>query len=110
MTRARYVPEDLGCEVAAPSGYYQPLEEAFLDRDGKRLLYILGTACIEASCCGIGSWQYLRVEGYVGENDSPKSQGGGEYLEIDTIDIDSEKSAIIKLLLGKHPGARIEFR
>lgn len=110
MTRARYVPEALGCEVAAPSGYYQPLEEAFLDRHGKRLLYILGTACVDASCCGTSSWAYLRVEGYVIEDDSLQCRGDGMNLEIDTIDNDSERAAIGKLLSGKHPGARVEFR
>jgi hypothetical protein len=110
MTSARYVPEDLGCEVAAPSGYYQPLEEAFLGLSGKRLLYILGTACIDASCCGTSSWQYLRVEGFVVENDSPQSKGDADYVEVDTIEDDADKAAIRELLLGKHPGARIEFR
>jgi hypothetical protein len=110
MTRTIYVPEDFGNEVATPSGYYQPLEEESIDYNGKRLFYILGTACIEASCCGIGSWEYLRVEGYVVENDSSQSQDGETYPEIETVENDSEKTAITKLLLDKHPGARIEFR
>ncbi len=110
MVRARYVPEEFGNEVEAPSGYYQPLEEAFLDHDGKRLLYIVGSACIDASCCGISSWKYLRVEGYVVGNDAPPSENAGTYLEVDTIDSESEKTAIRRLLLDKHPGVRIEFR
>jgi len=110
MARTVYVREDFGDEVAAPSGYYQPLEEAFVDYNGKRLLCIVGTACIEASCCGIGSWLYLRVEGYVVDNDSSQSQSGGTCQEIETIEDDGEKRAITKLLLDKHPGARIEFR
>jgi hypothetical protein len=81
-----------------------------MDYNGKQLLYIVGTACIEASCCGIGSWKYLRVEGYVIEKDSSRSQGDRTYLEIETIENDSDKAAISKLLLDKHPGARIEFR
>jgi hypothetical protein len=110
VARSRYVPEDLGNEVAAPSGYYQPLEESFLDYDGKRVLYILGTACIEASCCGIGNWAYLRVEGYVVEGDSSLGEDNGRYDEIETIEDDNEKTAISRLLLEKHPGARLEFR
>lgn len=110
MSRTRYAREDLGSELAAPSGYYQPLEEAVLDHNGKRLLYVLGTACIDASCCGVGSWEYLRVEGYVVDADSSWSQGDGTYLEIDTIEDSGEKAAIGKLLLDEHPGARVEFR
>jgi len=110
MTRSRYVPDDFGNEVAAPSGYYQPLEEGFLDYEGKRLLYTLGTACIEASCCGRGSWNYLRVEGYVVEDDAADRQAGGQPLEIDTIEDANERAELSKVLLEKHPGVRIEFR
>jgi hypothetical protein len=110
VTRTRYSSEDFGNEVAAPSGYYVPLEEGSVYYNGKRLLYVLGTACMEASCCGIGSWQYARVEGYVVENDSSQSQSEGTGNEIETIVDDAERKTITKLLLDKHPGARIEFR
>jgi hypothetical protein len=109
MARSSYVPEDLGNEIAAPSGYYQPLEAGFLDYGGKRLLYTLGTACVEASCCGRGSWNYLRVEGYVVGN-AADGQVAGQPLEIDSIEDESERSAIGRLLLEKHPGVRIEYR
>jgi hypothetical protein len=110
MARAAYVPEDFGKEVAAPSGYYLPLEEVSIEYNGKRLLYILGSACIEASCCGTGSWKYVRVEGYVVENDPSQGQSDGVHPEVDTIESSSEGAAISELLLEKHPGARIEFR
>lgn len=110
MTIRNYVPEVFGDEVAAPSGYYVPLEEGFVHYNGRRLLYVSGTACIEASCCGIGSWQYARVEGYVVENDSSQSHGDGTGLEIETIEDEGDRMAIRTLLLDKHPGARIEFR
>jgi hypothetical protein len=110
VARSIYVPEDFGNEVVAPSGYYVPLEEAFIEYNGRRLLFILGNYCIEASCCGVGSWSYLRVEGYViGKYDS-KRQTDEAYFEIETIENDIEKTEISKLLLDKHPGVRIEFR
>lgn len=110
MARSRYAPEGFGSEVTAPSGYYQPLEEGFAEFRGRRLLYTLGCACIEASCCGIGSWEYLRVEGYVVENSVPENERGAKEIEIDTIETAEERAVISKLLLDKHPGVRIEFR
>jgi hypothetical protein len=109
VARVTYSPDDLGKEVVAPSGYYQPLEEGSLDYAGKRLLYTLGTACIEASCCGRGTWDYLRVEGYVIAGASADLTGGLP-VEIDTVEEVAERAAIIGLLQEKHPGARIEFR
>ena len=105
-----YVPEDFGTEVVAPSGYYQPIKEELLDYDGKQVLYVLGSACIEASCCGIGSWAYLRVQGYVVGEGDPGDENGRKATQIDTITADGDKRTIGTLLLARHPGARIEFR
>lgn len=110
MARSLYTHEELGREIEAPSGYYQPMEEAWLAFQGRHLLYVLGTACIEASCCGVGSWSYLRVEGYSAEDDpAPKLQERGR-LSIDTIGERGEREAITALLRERHPGTRIEFR
>jgi hypothetical protein len=110
MARVVYIPDDFGNEIVAPSGYYQPHQEESIDYNGRRLLYTLGTACIEASCCGKGSWAYLRVEGYVVDSDSSQGRDGGTHLEVETIEDSGEKVAIGKLLSERHPGARIEFR
>jgi hypothetical protein len=110
MTRSTYVPEDFGSELAAPSGYYQPQTQALLDHDGRLLLYILGTACIEASCCGVGSWSYVRVEGYLLEPGSFETRRKGTPVEIDTVDDPGQRAVIGALLLEKHPGSRVEFR
>jgi hypothetical protein len=110
MARATYIPEDVGNEVSAPSGYYQPVDKAIIDYEGKKILYTSGVACIEASCCGTGSWQYLRVEGYVVDNEPYQDRSFEDRIEIETIEDDGEKKAISKRLLERHPGARIEFR
>ena len=110
MARATYIPEDVGNEVSAPSGYYQPIDKALVDHEGRKVLYTSGIVFIEASCCGIGSWQYVRVEGYVVENEPYQEVSFDNRIEIETIEGDGERSAISKLLLERHPGARIEFR
>jgi hypothetical protein len=117
MSHQPYTPCDTGTEVQAPWGYYQALGEGSLEYAGKRVVYTLGSACIEASCCGKGSWDYARVEGYEVEGGcAPVSGGdagggpGSSPLEIDTIEASQDKAAIAKLLLQKHPGVRVEFR
>jgi hypothetical protein len=110
MAQAKYVPEELGKEVAAPAGYYLPLHEESLEHAGRRLLFVVGSACIEASCCGVGSWEYLRVEGYVIEDGLSAKREPGTSLVIETIEDLSEQTAIRRLLGQKYPRARIEFR
>lgn len=112
MARVTYVTEALGAEMEAPSGYYVPREEAFLEHEGKRLLYILGTMCIEASCCGIGRWDYVRVHGYVADTESETSAASerSSELQIDTIEDVGEKQSVVKQLLVLYPDVRVEFR
>jgi hypothetical protein len=74
------------------------------------LLYVLGNYCIEASCCGVGSWNYLRVEGYVLQAPDPEPRTPDTHFEIETIENDLDKKQIGRLLLDKYPGVRIEFR
>ena len=110
MARVTYVPEEFGREVEAPSGYYVPTGEELVDYAGRRLLCVVGSSCIEASCCGVGSWNYLRVEGYVVEAGDEHAPCGSNAIEIDTIEGGGERTAISNLLLARYPGARIEFR
>mgnify|MGYP000906383705 CR=1 FL=1 len=111
---AALVVRQLADEAVAPSGYYQPLEQTVVEHDGRRLLYTLGMACIEASCCGVGSWSYARVEGYLAEEGSADSpavpRDGNAPIEVDTIETTEERATITRLLTEKHPGVRVEFR
>jgi hypothetical protein len=118
MAKSSYVPEDYSSEVQAPWGYYQALSEDFVDFRGRRVLYTRGSACIEASCCGKGSWEYLRVEGYLIEDEESHDHAPDDVhgasdrrsVDVDSIEEPEEKAALTKLLLEKHPGVRIEFR
>jgi hypothetical protein len=112
MTRSSYSHSDIGTEVQAPWGYYQALEEGHLAYSGRQVLYTLGSACIEASCCGKGSWSYARVEGYLVEGGSTRDPGDPDArpVEIDTVEDSGERAEIAKLVVERHPGVRAEFR
>ena len=110
MAKSTYSTGDFEEEVQAPWGYYQPLEVDTLEFKSRPVLYTLGSACIEASCCGKGSWNYARVEGYVTGGGPGWRPSGREPVEIDTIEDPGERSEIAKLLSTKYPSIRVEFR
>ncbi|MBP1706820.1 MAG: hypothetical protein H6Q39_544 [Chloroflexi bacterium] len=104
----KYLRPLLGQEVAAPAGYYLPQEEGLLFYKGKQVLYVLGSVCIESACCGVGmskgGWNYIQVPGYlVGEEKDSAA------CDIETVEDESDRLAIIRLLREKYPQARIEF-
>lgn len=112
MTRVQYSRDELGGEIQAPWGYYQPLEEGSLEYGSRQVLYTLGSACIEVSCCGHGSWEYARVEGYVvdGGTASPGGDAEGATIELETIESAEQRAEISKLIQEQYPGVRVEFR
>lgn len=106
MTKISYARDQMGGEVQAPWGYYQPLEEGSLEYEGRQVIYTLGSACVEVSCCGHGSWNYARVEGYKPDGTEP----GDDTIELDAVEAADERAAIAKLIQQKHPDVRVEFR
>ena len=99
----------LGEEVRTLAGYYLPREEHLLPHDGREVLYIVGDACIEASCCGVASWSYVQVPGFLigrrvhGEGTMPT------VSEVETIDGKETRNAVTESLLKLYPGARVEI-
>jgi len=100
---------ELGQEVQALAGYYIPVEEHVLPYNEREVLYILGYACVEASCCGTASWNYIQVPGFLIRK---HVRGGGMTSPVSEVEIIQDKEArnsIRQSLLKKHPGAQIEI-
>jgi hypothetical protein len=99
----------LGEEVRALSGYYVPREEHVLTHDGREVLYIVGDACIDASCCGLASWSYVQVPGFLVKK---HVRGGGTtpiVSEVETIQDREVRNSVTGSLLKLYPGTRVEF-
>ncbi len=84
-------------------GGYLFLEEGRLAFRDKEVLYLLGVAAVESSCCGPGGCIFIKVPGYV-QTWKKEFTASGQYLsEIESIASTAEQKEITKLLLAKHP-------
>jgi hypothetical protein len=100
---------ELGTEIHNIAGYYVPLEEHILPFDGKEIIFLLGFACIQASCCGVRSWNYIQVPGFLLKK---HSRGGGELplvSEVDTIEDSDTRLRIAEILTAEYPGTDIDW-
>ena len=101
---------NLGEEVQARSGYYVPLEEHILLYKGREVIYTLGHACIESSCCGgTGSWGYVQVPGFLLRK---HIHGGGTsplISEVEIIQDNEDRNNIRQSVSERHPGASVEI-
>lgn len=64
-TRREYVHRELNREVTAIGGHYVLTKEARLPFAGREVLYAVGYAVVDNSCCGAGGMAYAFVPGFV---------------------------------------------
>ncbi len=60
-----YVHRELNQEIVAIGGHYQLVKEARLPFRGREVLYLVGHAAFETTCCGVGGCAYGLVPGFV---------------------------------------------
>ncbi len=61
-----YVHPKLNEPVEFFGGTYLFVSEGVIDFHGKEVVYLLGFASIEASCCGRGGSAFIKVPGFLG--------------------------------------------
>ena len=100
---------ELGQEVQALAGYYVPQEEHLWLYNGREVIYILGHACVEASCCGVGNWSYVQVPGYLVRKHIRSGETASPISEVELIRNGEDRNSITQSLLKRHPGAQIDI-
>ncbi len=58
---------ELNVQVTAIGGSYFMLKEARLHLNGENILYLVGTAIFDTTCCGTGGCAYALVPGFIRE-------------------------------------------
>jgi hypothetical protein len=93
-----YTHQKLGEDNFGLAGFYTPQKEVRLALDGREVLYVVGRAVVESSCCGSGAWSYVLVPGYVIEWHVRKNEAGLPVSTIDVISNSETKSRITRLI------------
>ncbi len=105
----KYTHLELGKEVIAGiTGYYTPQKEVRLKHNGREVLYVIGQAVVESSCCGggAGSWIYAIVPGYVVSWQNTRNEAGLPVSEVESIS-DEEAQANIRRTIETNEGASL---
>ena len=106
-----YVHPELNQEIEFfGGGNYSFLGEGKLSYEGKEVLYLLGTAAVESSCCGRGGCAFIKVPGYVLSWKKGRSESGQPISEVERIVAEEKQAAIRRILQEKFPGfQQVEF-
>lgn len=96
--RREYVHQDLNREITAIGGYYLLVKEIRTPFQGRELLYLVGHAAFETTCCGAGGCAYALVPGFVLQWKHRTSRDGLPVSEIEPIHDEDTRERIRHLI------------
>lgn len=105
-----FVHPELDQRVDFFGGGYLFVGEGRLPYRGKEVLYFMGMAGIESSCCGPGGCAFIKVPGYIRAWKKGRNGAGRPVSEVERIEAQEMQKEIQILLREKHPAfTQVEF-
>jgi hypothetical protein len=87
-----YVHQELNQEVTAIGGHYLLAKEVQLSFQGGEVLYLVGHAAFDTSCCGVGGCAYALVPGFILDWKSATNEDGLAVSQVESIhDTDAQQ-------------------
>jgi len=105
----KYTHLELNKEVSSIAGYYVPQKEVRLKYDNREVLYVIGQAVIESSCCAAGSWGYAVIPGYILKWQNETNEAGLPVSEIEPISNEEARKNISRLITEAEAVSQVEF-
>jgi len=93
-----YVHQGLNQEITAIGGHYVLVKEARLPYHGREILYLVGHAAFDTSCCGPGGCAYALVPGFVASWHSRQTEDGLAISQIEPIHDTDARRDIVRLI------------
>ncbi len=106
----RYVHEPLDQEVTAIAGHYVLVREERLPFLGRELLYVLGHAVFDTSCCGVGGCGYAIVPGFVVRWHAGCDDEGKPFSAVEPILDEDHRAQITQLIREREGIHQVQFQ
>ncbi len=100
---------ELNREVRSISGWYELEREEKFDVHGKEVLYVVGNAVVDASCCGTGGCRYALVPGYVKKFKTRQDDKGLWISEVEPVIDKATRQEITRILKEKEIIQQVQF-
>ncbi|MFO7963535.1 MAG: hypothetical protein R6U50_06415 [Desulfobacterales bacterium] len=104
-----FIHPDLNEEVRAIGGGYSIIKEDRLHVDGREVLFMVGHAVFDTSCCGTGGCGYAIVPGFVMEWKSRRHDSGRFISRIQPISDPDLRKKIKSVLKEKELVQEVRF-
>ena len=100
---------ELGREVTAVGGHYVFGKEIRLPYKSMEILYFVGYAVLDSSCCGVGGCAYVFVPGFIKQWKYRKDENNLSVSQIEPIRNQAVQKEVRKLLQNKEMVLQVNF-
>ena len=109
-TALPYVHHSLNQPVTAIGGHYVLVKEVRLPYRGREVLYLVGHAAFDTSCCGPGGCAYALVPGFVARWQSSRTADGLPVSEIEPVRDPGTQNDIRRLIEKRETVQQVTFQ
>jgi len=99
----------LGREVTAIGGHYVFGKEIRLPFNGREILYLVGYAVLDSTCCGVGGCAYVLVAGFIRQWKYKINQNDCAVSRVETIHDPIDQKQIRSLIQKKEMVFQVTF-
>ncbi len=100
---------ELEKEVLSISGWYELEKEERFKYNEREILYVIGNAVVDSSCCGYGGCRYAVVPGFILNWKSKTNKDGLHISEVEPINGQMLKEDLRKVLEKKEWVSQVRF-
>ncbi len=100
---------ELKKEVLSISGWYELEKEERITHGNREVLYVVGNAVVDSSCCGYGGCRYAIVPGYVLSWKSGTNENAVPTSQVEPIRDPDVQSALRNLLEQGEGVTQVQF-
>lgn len=105
----RVYTHEIGSEIRSISGGYILDEEAVIEIEGRRVLYVVGNALADTTCCGVYGCRFALVPGYVVRWRHSTDEAGNALSEVEPIVGDAIRNRISKEIGSVQDVSQVNF-
>jgi hypothetical protein len=106
-----YTHSELNASLPSLAGHYTLQKEVRLSYNNREIVYVVGQAVIEASCCSSGNWAYAFVPGYIVNWQYKTNEADRPVSEVEPIPVSDSatREGISRIIKKTEFIFRIEF-
>jgi len=106
---SEYTHQELRQEITAIGGEYILIKEVRLPFEGREILYIVGHAVFDSTCCGVSGCAYALVPGFILDWRTRKNSAGLTVSQVEPVRSEADQAKLRKLVFGREIVHQVQF-